>query len=406
VKLSSIRIQDKGLAAKRCDLLKVADKKKIRVAGVMSGTSADGVDVAIVDFIGSRLKIVAFGTVKFPPRLRDDIFGLFDHTKLTSADVCHFNFVLGRVFADALMRFCKDSSIPLASIDIIGSHGQTIYHEPAGRKYGKTLVKSTLQIGEPCVIAQQSGILTVADFRTADMAAGGQGAPLVPFTDHILFAHKTKSRIIHNIGGIANLTYLPAGGSVDDLIAFDTGPGNMIIDALAFHFSGGKLRYDKNGGMAAKGRINSKLLISLMKHRVIRISPPKTTGREDFGLQFTQKLLAEAKKGRISNFDLIATATAFTAHSMADAYKRFLPGSVDEIILCGGGCHNPVLVKMLADCSTANIRIMDDLGISADAKEAVSFAILALYTVKGFANNAPAATGAAGKVILGKIALP
>lgn len=406
MKLSSIRIQDKGLAAKRCDLLKVADINKIRVAGLMSGTSADGVDVAIVDFVGSGLKIVAFGTIKFSRRLREDIFRLFDHTKITSADVCHYNFVLGRVFADALMSFCKDSSIPLASIDLIGSHGQTIYHEPAGRKYDKTLVKSTLQIGEPCVIAQQSGILTVADFRTADMAAGGQGAPLVPFTDHILFSHETKSRIIHNIGGIANLTYLPAGGTVDDLIAFDTGPGNMIIDALAYHFSGGKMRYDKNGAMAAKGKVNAKLLNNLMKHRFIRASLPKTTGREDFGSQFTAKLLADAKKSRINGFDLIATATAFTAHSMADAYKRFLSGRVDEIILCGGGCRNPVLVKMLADCYSANIRVMDDLGISADAKEAVSFAILALYTVKGFVNNAPAATGADRKVILGKIALP
>ncbi|MDP6381470.1 MAG: anhydro-N-acetylmuramic acid kinase, partial [Phycisphaerae bacterium] len=211
----------------------IAEKKTLRVAGLMSGTSADGVDAAIVDISHRGVKVKAFDTFAYPSTLRRAVLNLCDAQAARVDDICHFNFVLGEVFADAVVKLAKKARIPLASIDLIGSHGQTIYHIPEGRRFGKTRVRSTLQIAEPSVIAERTGITTVADFRPRDIAAGGEGAPLVPYADFLLFAHPRLSRAVQNIGGIANVTYLPAGGGVGDVVAFDTGPGNMIIDRVA-----------------------------------------------------------------------------------------------------------------------------------------------------------------------------
>ena len=373
------------------------DSKTLRVAGLMSGTSADGIDVAIVDISPSRLDVVAFETIAFAPTTRRDIFRLF-LPKTSSVDlICRMNFSLGEAFADAVIQTCRKSRVPLKTLDLIGSHGQTIYHLPAGRG------GSTLQIGESCVIAERTGVPVVADFRTRDMAAGGQGAPLVPYADWVLFSHPQHSRAVQNIGGIANVTYLKAGGTIGDVLAFDIGPGNMIIDRLAQLASNGRFKYDKDGCFAGRGKINAEMLEQLMRQSYFRRRPPKTTGRELFGAQVADQLWRKAAKAKISKHDLLATATAFTSRSIADAYRRFL-GDVDEMILCGGGARNPVLVDMLRrELPGARVSAMDAHGINADAKEAISFAILAYQSWHGRCGNVPSATGARHGVVLGKI---
>jgi anhydro-N-acetylmuramic acid kinase len=322
----------------------------------------------------------------------------------SAGEICHLNFVIGEVFADAGLRLCKKSGIDINSIDLIGSHGQTIYHNPAGRRFGKKLLRSTLQIGEPAVIAGRTGRMVIADFRPADIAAGGQGAPLVSYADYILFSDKKKNRIIQNIGGIANLTWLKAAGRLEDVIAFDTGPGNMIIDHIACLISNGKSRYDVDGRIAAKGDVNKPLLKKLMQHKFLKRRPPKTTGREEFGAVFSNIIFHNAAQAGMKAEDILATATAFTAESIISAYKRFLPDLPDEVILCGGGARNKTLVRMLRDgIYKSKILTTDDFGINADAKEAISFAILAAQTIRGIPNNVPSATGAKKPVVLGKI---
>jgi len=388
--------------ANRKSIIELNTAKRLRVAGLMSGTSADGVDVAIVDIDDQSQTLLGFGTVPYPASIRKALFNLFEPETSGVDDICHYNFVFGHFFAEALVTICDKTSIQLDSIDLIGSHGQTIYHNPSGRRYCGRRIRSTLQIGEPSVIAEQTGITTVADFRPRDIACGGQGAPLVPFADSVLFSHRSLNRAIQNIGGIANVTFLPANAGAEKIIAFDTGPGNMIIDGL-MNLSTSK-KYDKHGNLAAKGQVRQALLNSLLIHPYLQKSPPKTCGREEFGLQFCRSLYKKAMTKKVSTADLIATATAFTAITIAKAYRRFLPVLPDEIILCGGGARNKTLVKMLqAEFEGVKMMTTDALGIDLDAKEAVSFAILAWAAIKGIANNVPAATGAAKPAILGKI---
>jgi anhydro-N-acetylmuramic acid kinase len=388
----------------RKSLAALAAKKALRVAGLMSGTSADGVDVVVADIGPGGVGVVAFDSFPYPKAVRKLVFELFDPQTARVEAVCHANFVLGEVFAEAVLRLCREQGVKLASIDLIGSHGQTVCHLPQGRRFGGRLVRSTLQIGEPSVIAERTGITTVADFRPRDVAAGGEGAPLVPYTDWLLFADRRKTRCVQNIGGIANVTYLPAGGGVEKVLAFDTGPGNMIIDRLVWLATKGKRNFDKDGKMAARGRVDAKLLAGLMQHRYLRRRPPKSTGREEFGVEFSTKLYARTVARGMEPQDLIATATAFTARSIAEAYRRFLPGRPDEVILCGGGARNPTLVEMIrAEFPGSRVGAMDEWGINADAKEAISFALLARETIRGAAGNVPAATGARRRVVLGKI---
>jgi len=370
----------------------------------MSGTSADGVDVAIVDIGPRGVKLLAFEMFPHPPALRRQIFGLFDPGKARIDDLCHVNFVLGEAFAAALIRLARRSGIALGSIDLVGSHGQTVYHIPEGRRVGRKVIRSTLQIGEPSIIAERTGITTVADFRPRDVAAGGEGAPLVPFADYILFGDQRRTRAVQNIGGIANVTYLPAGGGAGDVLAFDTGPGNMVIDRAAWHATRGKLGYDKDGRLAARGRIDERLLAQLMRHPYLARRPPKSTGREVFGVQFTEALWRGARKRGVAPHDIMATVTALTARSIAEAYRRFLPAMPEEVILCGGGAENPTLLGMLRrELLPARVARMDEFGLDPRAKEAVSFAILAYATAEGIPNNVPSATGARRAVVLGKV---
>jgi anhydro-N-acetylmuramic acid kinase len=379
------------------DFQQLFRKKKMRLAGLMSGTSADGVDVAIIDFDGKKVRQIAFGQFSYSPSFRKKIFNLFRPDSGRVDEICRMNFEIGELFADSLIKLSKKAGIKLDTIDLIGSHGQTIYHIPQQPR-------STLQIGEPSVIAERTGIATVADFRPRDITAGGQGAPLVPYADFILFQDKRKTRALQNIGGIANVTFLPAGGTAGDILAFDTGPGNMIMDRVTYLVTKGGKTYDNAGKLAAKGKINSELLNQLMTHPYLGRRPPKTTGREDFGLQFSDALYANGRRKRIDPLDILATVTAFTAKTIAQAYIRFLPRKVDEMILCGGGSWNKTLLNMLqAELPGTQLRLMNEFGLNPDAKEAVSFAILAYATIHGMPNNVPSATGAKRPVVLGKI---
>ena len=389
---------------KKQSIEKLMKKKILRVVGLMSGTSVDGVDVTVNDIGRDYFKLIAFDTFAYPATLRKAIFTLFQQQTAKLDDICHYNFVLGEIFAESVIKLCTTKNIPLNSVDLIGSHGQTIFHNPNGTRYGKKIIRSTLQIGEPSVIAHRTGATTIADFRTRDMAAGGQGAPLVPFADYVFFRDKFVNRAIQNIGGIANVTYLLANCRISDVTAFDTGPGNMIIDRLVNLISNGKIKYDRGGRIAARGRINRKILKEMLKHPFLHKQIPKTTGREEFGIQYTDMLFNKMKKLSIPNEDIVATATAFTSESISIAYERFLPSMPDEVILCGGGSNNNTLIKFLQQrLGGIKITTTDEYGIDRNAKEAASFAILAYMTIKGRTNNIPNSTGAGQSVILGKI---
>ncbi|MDP7636715.1 MAG: anhydro-N-acetylmuramic acid kinase [Phycisphaerae bacterium] len=386
---------------------KLGAKSNLRVVGLMSGTSADGVDAAITDFgSGRRIRVKAFATYPYSRKLRRQVLDLAQARCADVDEICHLNFVLGEVFADAVVRLATDSGIDLGSIDLIGSHGQTIRHLPAARRFRGRKVRSTLQIGEPSVIAERTGITTVADFRPRDIAAGGHGAPLVPYADWLLFAHRRRSRAVQNIGGIANVTYLPAGAKLQNIVAMDTGPGNMVIDCIMQRITAQNRRFDSGGAIAARGKVSHALLGELMKHPYLRRRPPKTTGREEFGRTFSDALFDRGRADGLGPEDILATATAFTAESIAKAYRRFVPGPIDEVILCGGGSRNSTLVAMLRDrLREARLTISDAHGLDAEGKEAVCFAILARETICGRVGNVPAATGASGPVVLGKIVL-
>ncbi len=406
-------------------ITKLASKDRLRVAGLMSGTSADGVDVAIVDIRDRQVRVLAFDTFPYAAALRNEILCLCRPETARLDQICHYNHVLGEVFADAVLRLCDRSGIELRSLDLIGSHGQTIYHNPKGGRYGGRAIGSTLQIGEPSRIAQRTGITTVADFRPRDMAAGGEGAPLVPYADCVLFGDERLCRTVQNIGGIANVTFLPprrvchscrgrpalesrAGSPRHvpnvEVLAFDTGPGNMVIDGLMRLVTKGQRQYDRGGARAAQGAVHEGLLKEMLRHPFFRRRPPKSTGREQFGQQYCEWLYAKARREKLRPEGMLATATALTASSIALAYRKFLPQLPEEMILCGGGSHNATLVRMLQQrLDGVTIRATDEFGISVDAKEAVSFAILAYATIQGIANNIPAATGASEPVVMGKI---
>ena len=382
----------------------VSARKTMRVAGLMSGTSADGVDAAVTEIRGRSVRVLAHGTVPYSRAIRERVYRLFDPETSRVNEICRMNFILGEVFAEALLRLLRDRKIPPGSLDLVGSHGQTIYHIPCGDTFRGRRLRSTLQIGEPSVIAERTGITTVADFRCRDIAAGGEGAPLVPFADHALFSHPRKSRAVLNIGGIANVTWLSAGTKLPDVIAFDTGPGNMAMDRAARRLTKGRRRYDRDGRMAARGVPDEALLSRMLRHPFLRRKPPKSTGREMFGDAFADAWIERALRRGRSPEDVLATLTAFTARSIVDAFRRHLPARADEVILCGGGAHNGAMVSLLKKAlAPAAVLLTDDFGIAADAKEAVSFAVLAHAAVKGIPNNVPGATGAAHSTILGKI---
>jgi anhydro-N-acetylmuramic acid kinase len=383
---------------------KLASHSRLRAAGLMSGTSVDGIDVAIIDWSGRHATTIAHATYPYPAAVREGIFRLFDVATASIDDLCHLNFVIGELFADALLKLCRDCGVAIDSIDVIGSHGQTVWHDPVGKPLGRKRIRSTLQIGEPAIIAERTGRTTIADFRVRDIAAGGQGAPLVPFADFLLLSDDTRTRAVQNIGGIANVTLLRAGGTIDDVVAFDTGPGNMIIDRCVEIITSGKQHFDCSGALAATGQPCEPLVRELMRDAYFKKRPPKTTGREYFGVAYADMLAHKARRHKLSDADLIATATALTARTIADAYCRFSAAIPDEVILCGGGARNAALVQMIRQAlPTSRVCSADEFGIDSDAKEAIAFAILAAEALAGRCNNVPAATGANRAVVMGKI---
>ncbi len=374
----------------------------------MSGTSADGIDAVLARISdrpkgGVQAKVLAHCHLPSAPAFRKRVLHLCLHG--TVAEICELNFALGERFAEAALAVIRKAGHKASQVAAIGSHGQTVHHLPNAE------YPSTLQIGEPSVIAERTGITTVADFRVRDMAAGGQGAPLVPFLDWALFTDPTRPRILQNLGGIGNLTFLPQGARIGDVIAFDTGPANMVIDAIVTSLTNGKCGFDRDGKMAAAGKVSEPLLKDLMRHPFLKRRPPKTTGREEFGEMFLCPFFSSATRLRLRPEDMVATATAFTAASVADAYRRFVFPKLTlaqlaklQIILGGGGARNPTLRRMLREYTGAGEWLtVEDFKLKTDAKEALAFALLAYETLRGRPGNVCGATGAKKSVVLGKI---
>lgn len=378
--------------------------------GLMSGTSADGIDAAVaaITTMGERpaVQLLAHVHRPFSPALRRRILQAALHGAV--AELCELNFILGEKFGAAALAALKAGGLAPAQVRGIGCHGQTFHHLPGGKP------PSTLQLGEAAVIAEKTGVTTVADFRVADMAAGGQGAPLVAYADWVLFTDPTRPRIVQNIGGIANLTFLPSDARLPQVLAFDTGPGNMVLDGVVAALSSRRKAFDRNGLWAARGKVCKRLLERALDHPFFRRPPPKTTGREEFGESFLQPFLRQARRSRLLEADTVATATALTAVTIANAYRRFVFPLVNpaklprlQVILGGGGAKNPALRRMLEQ-EIAGMEVLThaDFGISNAAKEALAFAVLARQTLHGLPSNVPAATGARHPAILGKVVLP
>ncbi len=362
----------------------------MRIAGIMSGTSLDGIDVAIADIAARSVKTVGHHMVPWPAAVRQRILNV-SNTTCTTSQISRLNFELAELYAKAVQTTCRKTGIDQATLQLVGCHGQTIYHEGRGKH------ANTLQIGEPAVIAERLGIPVAANFRTRDVAAGGQGAPLVPFVDYLLLRSKTINRVALNIGGIANITVLPAGVAPDNVIAFDTGPGNMIIDQLVALYN--QKNYDKGGAIAAQGNINHPLLQKLLAAPYFRTAPPKTAGREQYGTELIAMLTATS----LPLPDLIATATALTSESIALALRNHAP-TAQELIAAGGGVHNRTLMAHLqAALPTTRLTTTAEFGIDPDAREAIAFAVLAWRTWNRKPGNLPSATGARHEVLLGSI---
>lgn len=378
----------------------------MKVIGLMSGTSADAVDAALVDVVRrgkrSRITTLAFASLPYPRSLQQRILDLSLHGHV--GDICHMNMYLGELFAKAALLVLRKAGRRPTDIDLIGSHGQTIHHLPRGiREPGVGLVRSTLQIGEPAVIAERTGITTVADFRARDLAAGGEGAPLVPYAHAAAFGHAKRGRLVVNIGGISNVTYLPPGGGISDLRAFDTGPGNMVSDAIVREATKGKRSYDVGGQWARRGTVNRLLLTDLMAHPFLARRPPKSTGREEFGAPFVGSLLAKQRKARLSLEDLLATCAAWTAEAIGSS-RRWVTGTIDEVIVGGGGVYNSAVMGSLRQVfAPTPVSTFDECGWDSKAFEATAFALLAHDTYHGQCTNVPQVTGARHPVLLGSV---
>lgn len=372
------------------------------VMGLMSGTSADGTDVAIVELAGAPpqldWKLKHFVAVSHPSPLRAKIAAAMRPETSAVDTICLLNIALAEQFAKAALQGLTEAGITADQLTCIGSHGQTVWHQPVGPFPG------TLQLGDAAVIAERVGVPVISNFRARDMAAGWQGAPLVPYVDALLLTHETITRAAQNIGGIGNVTYLPPQAATLQPLAFDTGPGNVLLDDAADRITDGDWPHDYDGRLAQQGTVHETLLSQLLTQPYLQQPPPKSTGRELYSQSFADALWDQAQKDGISPKDYIATLTAFTAHSIVQAYQQFLPQMPEQIIVSGGGTKNPVLMAHLTELLTpANVTTIDEFGLSSEAKEAVAFAILAYETWHKRPSNLPAATGANRPVILGQI---
>jgi anhydro-N-acetylmuramic acid kinase len=380
------------------------------VAGVMSGTSADGINVALVRVFcveppsGTNLEFLGHAEFAYPAGVRRTVLGAMNSSRASVADLARLNFLLGELYADAVLAAQKKLRV---KAELVGCHGQTLYHQGTAAAFLGKKLAVTWQTGEAAVIASRAGIPVVSDFRPADMAAEGKGAPLVPYLDYILYRDPKVGRIAQNIGGIGNLTAIPAGAGLDQIVAFDTGPGNMVMDALTEKLFAKS--FDRDGKIAASGAVREDVVEKFLRGKFFRQRPPKTAGREEFGREFAKEFLQAC--GKANKADVIATATAFTARSIRDAVERFvLPGGgYAELIVSGGGAKNPTLMAMLANEIRElglQLRSSDEFGIPSEAKEAVAFAVLAFETWNRRPSNVPSATGAKRPAVLGKVSYP
>ena len=396
-------------------------KNSLLVLGLMSGTSADGIEAALVRIGGLppkggappklNSKLEGHHSLSIPKPIRSKILQIAEGTPLPAAEISQLNFRLGELFAEAAIATCRKLRVPLARLDLIASHGQTIFHQGQPIPYLGARISSTLQIGEPSIIAARTGVTTIGDFRPADMAAGGQGAPLVPFADYLLYRHEKLGRVSLNLGGIANVTVIPARATPQDVFAFDTGPANILIDALVSHFTKGRQRFDRDGHLAMKGQNVSGLLDQLLKDPFIYQPPPKSTGREYYGHRYLQELLRLGRRFRAQPNDLIRVTTEFTLTTVVIALKLFvLPKiNVKQLVVSGGGAQNRLMMEILANMlRNEGVEVLrsSKLGVPETAKEAYAFALLAYETLHHRPSNLPSATGATHPAILGKISYP
>ncbi|MFP5235658.1 MAG: anhydro-N-acetylmuramic acid kinase [Acidobacteriota bacterium] len=383
--------------------------KAMIVAGVMSGTSADGVDVALVRIAPGRSKpaltLLAHEAFPYPAPLRRAVLAAMNAANTSTAELARLNWRLGLAYAEAVRTTAKKHRM---QIDLVGCHGQTLYHQGNGERYAGENFACTWQAGEPALIAQELQVPVVSNFRPADMAAGGQGAPLVPLLDYVLFAHPRRGRVLQNIGGIANLTAIPPGAKPEFAVAFDTGPGNMLIDALAADLFGKK--FDRNGSIAARGTVIEPVLQAELQNPYYSLQPPKSAGREQFGREYAARFAASCRKRSPKPEDALATATALTAQTIASSYGRFVQPLMGtqpvDYIASGGGARNGTLMAMLArqlEPLGCHLASSDDFGLPVEAKEAAAFALLAWYTWHRLPGNVPSATGAQRPVLLGQI---
>ncbi len=389
-------------------LTQVSQKKERLVIGLMSGTSADGIDVALVKVQGqgptATLALVDHDTLKFSPQVRARIQACQGAQAGNNREVTLLDAYLGELFAHASLHICKKAGIAPEAVDLIGSHGQTLYHHPEPVTMPGFSVRGSRQIGNAAVIAERTGLAVVSDFRSRDMAAGGQGAPLVPYLDWVLYHHRSRGRMALNIGGIANITALPAGCSMDGVTAFDTGPGNCLVDMAMAHYTQGKNTFDVDGSWATVGKVDEALLLQLLEHPYLRRTPPKSVDKDEFGRAFFQHVLG--LRPGIAPADMVATLTAFTVRSVVSAVMENLMQKerYEELIVSGGGSKNPVIMQGLERAlAKMMVSSADDYGIPGKAKEAVLMAFLASETVTGRFGNVASATGASHPVVLGSI---
>jgi anhydro-N-acetylmuramic acid kinase len=379
------------------------------VAGIMSGTSADGIDVAVVRISSGRgrpsLKLIAHEAFPYPKALRRAVLDAMNAESISTAELARLNWRLGIAYAEAVEETAQRHNIKL---DLVGCHGQTLYHQARAEACAGRRFACTWQLGEAQAISSRLGVPVVSNFRPADMLAGGQGAPLVPLLDYVLFANSKRGRVLQNIGGIANLTAIPGGAGPEKLIAFDTGPGNMVIDWLAQELFG--KRFDRNGALAWRGRILEPVLREALGQRYFKLAPPRTAGREQFGKAYAADFLDKCRRHSQRSEDALATATALTAVSIADSYERFarlrMEGKPVDYIVSGGGARNGTLMRMLAarlEPLGCTMRRPEEFGLPAEAKEAAAFALLAWQTWHRLPGNVPSATGASRAVILGQV---
>ncbi|BCA55505.1 Anhydro-N-acetylmuramic acid kinase [Nitrospira sp. KM1] len=378
----------------------------MKIVGLMSGTSGDGVDAALVDITGRNQSLtartLAAQTLAYPRSLQQRI--LTASVSGTVADICHLNALLGEWFADAALQVIRQAKLRPADIALIGSHGQTVHHLPYGiHGPGVGAIRSTLQIAEPAVIAERTGITTIANFRPRDIAAGGQGAPLTPSAHTLLLRHSRRARLIVNLGGISNVTYVPSRASKDGVLAFDTGPANIVLDSLVARVTKGRMSMDRDGKMALKGTVDTRLLGKLLAHPFLSKRPPKSTGREDFGPALVDEVLNAQQQQQLSLEDVLATCSMWTAKAVGTA-RRWITGEVDEVVVGGGGTRNRAIMNCLSSVfSPVPVTTFEALGWDSKSFEAVAFAVLAYQTATGQGGNIPAVTGATHSVLLGTI---